>query len=87
MPFSSFDPAVKALAEVPWLFERPGMTKPVLAELAAQFLEQGIKEGHQMPAGGAWQPVIMEKLQARLLLCSSQCTQAVLTPWLESCGA
>ena len=87
MPFGSFGPAVKALTEASWLPERPGMTKPVLAELAAQSLDQGIKEGHQMPDGGTWLPVIMQKLQARLLLCSSQCIQAVLTPWLESCGA
>jgi hypothetical protein len=73
VPIGSFRPAVEALAEVPRLSERPGMTKPVLGELAAQQLEQAIKEGRQMPRGGTWQPVIMEKLQARLLLCSSRC--------------
>ena len=87
MPLRSFSPAVEALKGLLWLSERPGVTELVLGELAAQLLESALKEGRQMPAGGTWLPVIMDKLQARLLLCSSQCTQAVLTPWLESCGA
>ena len=94
MPLGSFRTAVEALTEVPWLSERPGSTKPVLGELAAQVLEQATKEGRRMPRGGTWLPVILEMMQARLLVCSSRraykfsvCIQVDLTPWLESCGA